>query len=202
MKKRLFKLIKFLFLMLFVLMVGGIVIVISVRLSVRNLIRETPEDVKADRWDTAVILGASVQGDRPSLMLRDRLDTGITLYKEGKVRKLLMSGDGRTVYYNEVETMKKYAMDAGIPASAIETDPKGLSTYESVVRLPLVAPGERVIFVSQRFHLARALYMARYLGIDAIACPAEDIAYQDLPYLELREAAATVKDFFGVRIRG
>ncbi|MCI6731871.1 MAG: YdcF family protein, partial [Lachnospiraceae bacterium] len=93
----------------------------------------TVEDArKLEDVDAILVLGASVHGTKPSAMLRDRLDRGIELYQKGISDTMLMSGDASTRYYNEVMAMELYAVEAGVPETAIIKDPKGLCTYNSI----------------------------------------------------------------------
>lgn len=122
----------------------------------------------------AIIFGAQVtRRGRLSTMLRDRVETGIDLYQAGKVDYLLMSGDGRTDSYNEPATMRDYALERGIPAEAILTDPAGLRTYDSCYRARDAFGLSEVILVTQEFHLDRALFICNGLGIEAVGVYAD-----------------------------
>ena len=147
--------------------------------------------------DCILILGCGVRPNgEPSLMLRDRLDKGIELYEAGIAPKLLMSGDHSREDYDEVNAMKDYAMAAGVPEEDIFTDHAGFSTYESMYRARDVFAVKKLVIVSQRYHLFRAVYDARALGLDAYGDAAEDIAYYGQSLREAREILARVKDFF------
>lgn len=147
--------------------------------------------------DCVLVLGCGVRSDgTPSLMLRDRLDTGVALYQAGVAPKLLMSGDHGRQDYDEVNAMKVYALDEDIPAEDIFLDHAGFSTYESMVRAVEVFQVERVIVVSQGYHLYRAVYDARAMGMEAWGVAAEDVAYLGQGTRELREILARVKDYF------
>ena len=105
--------------------------------------------------DAIVVLGASVFADgTPSGILRDRLDDGIALYKEGVAPKLIMSGDNSTVSYNEVQVMKDYAISQGVPSYDIFCDHAGFSTYESMYRAKHVFGAERIVRCTPRRVLA------------------------------------------------
>ena len=146
--------------------------------------------------DCILVLGASVlPGGRPSLMLRDRLLCGIALFESGASDRLLVSGDHGQAEYDEVNAMKDFAVAAGVPSSCIFMDHAGFSTYESMYRARDVFAVKRVIVVSQKYHLFRALYVAKALGLEAVGVPAEDILYVGQTYRELREIAARCKDF-------
>jgi len=154
---------------------------------------------EAVQWDAdcILILGCGVrESGEPSLMLRDRLDMGLALYELGAAPKLLMSGDHGQETYDEVNAMKNYAMERGIPSDDIFMDHAGFSTYESMYRAKEVFKAEKVIIVSQKYHLYRAIYDARALGLDACGVAAEDIAYLGQTVREMREHLARTKDVF------
>lgn len=143
-----------------------------------------------------LILGCGVREDgSPSLMLRDRLDAGIALYEAGAAKKLLMSGDHGRKDYDEVNTMKDYAMERGVPSEDIFMDHAGFSTYDSMYRARDIFCAQKILVVSQPYHLPRALYVAEKLGLEAYGVAAEDVRYGGQTYRELREAAARAKDF-------
>ena len=142
-----------------------------------------------------MVLGASVHADgTPSLMLKDRLDVGIELYKKGVAPKLLLSGDNGQVAYNEVEGMKKYAEEAGVKSEDIFLDHAGFSTYESVYRAKYIFEVESMIVVTQRYHLYRALYGCERMGIDSLGAAADQAVYRGQNYREFREVLARDKD--------
>ena len=145
--------------------------------------------------DCILILGAGVYNNKhPSLMLRDRLARGVDLYGLGVSDRLLMSGDNSRIDYNEVKVMKDYAADAGIPREHVFQDHAGFSTYESMYRARDVFAAEKIVIVTQRYHLYRALYDARALGLDAWGVMAEDVSYRGQTLRDAREALARVKD--------
>ncbi len=152
--------------------------------------------------DCILILGCGVRADgSPSLMLRDRLDMGLRLYEAGIAPKLLMSGDHSRTDYDEVNTMKDYAMAAGVPSEDVFMDHAGFSTYESMYRARDIFCAEKIVIVSQGYHLSRAVYDARALGLDAYGMAAEDIRYAGQFMRDLREILARCKDFFYCLLR-
>lgn len=156
----------------------------------------SPEEALEIKGDCILILGASVRQSRPSPMLEDRLLMGIALYEAGLSDRLLMSGDHGQDNYDEVNTMKAFALDQGIPSQDIFMDHAGFSTYESLYRARDVFQVERVIIVTQGYHLYRALYIAKGLGMDAHGVAADPRQYQGQTYREGREILARIKDFF------
>ncbi len=152
-------------------------------------------DIEDKDYDLIVILGASVKGDEPSLMLEDRIKTGIDLYELGHSSKILMSGDNSTKYYDEVNVMKDYALNEGVDINAIYLDHAGLSTYESIYRIKENLETDKILIVSQEYHLYRALYIAESLGIDADGIASDGSNYSGQLFREIREIGARNKDF-------
>ena len=153
-------------------------------------------------YDCILVLGAGVRsGGEPSPMLRDRLSRALELYEAGVSGKLVMSGDHGSEYYDEVNAMKNWAVDAGAASEDVFMDHAGFSTYESLYRLKEVFCAESVVIVTQRYHLYRALYTARALGLDAVGVPAEEITYSGQTYRNVRELAARVKDVIYAAIK-
>ena len=145
--------------------------------------------------DCILVLGCKVKDDgNPSHMLEDRLRRGVELYKAGTAPKLLMSGDHGQDEYNEVGTMKKYAVDAGIPSSDVFMDHAGFSTYESLYRAKEVFGVKKVIIVTQEYHLYRALYIAEQMGIEAYGVAADYRTYSGQTSRDIREILARCKD--------
>ena len=145
--------------------------------------------------DCILVLGCGLRADgSPSRMLQDRLDRGIELYQSAAAPKLLMSGDHGQEQYDEVNAMKKTAVEAGIPSSDVFMDNAGFSTYDSMYRAKEVFQAKRVIIVTQRYHLYRALYIAEQIGLEAWGVAAEDVAYAGQSGREVREMLARIKD--------
>lgn len=147
--------------------------------------------------DAILVLGCGVRPDgTPSLMLQDRLEMGLALYEAGAAPKLLMSGDHSRAEYDEVNVMKNYVLERGVPSEDVFLDHAGFSTYESMYRARDIFQAQKIIIVSQRYHLYRAIYDARALGLQAYGVAAEDIAYTGQFLREVREILARDKDFF------
>ncbi len=163
----------------------------------------SPEDAaKIDGVDCILVLGCGVRDDgRPSHMLEDRLKRGVALYESGAAPKLLMSGDHGRTEYDEVNTMKGYALDAGVPSEDVFMDHAGFSTYESMYRAKDIFCAEKIIIVSQEYHLYRAIHIARALGIEAYGVAADYRSYSGQLYRDLREILARDKDFFTALFR-
>lgn len=152
------------------------------------------EEAKAFDADCILVLGAGVRGTSPSPMLLDRLNQGIALYEAEVSDRLLMSGDHGQIDYDEVNVMKRIAVEAGIPSSHVFMDHAGFSTYESLIRARDVFGVKRLIIVSQKEHLYRALMIADELGLVAIGVAAEEIPYGGQWARDVRESIARIKD--------
>ena len=139
--------------------------------------------------DCILVLGAGVREDgTPSLMLRDRLLTAIELYENGGAPKLLMSGDHGRIDYNEVECMKNFAGEHGVPEDDIFLDHAGFCTYDSVVRAKEVFGAEKIIVVTQK-------YLAKAFDMDCVGVPADEVVYRGQTIRDIRESIARTKDF-------
>lgn len=172
-----------------------------VKTSTKNRMITVDEAIK-EGADCILVLGAGVRDDgSPSNMLEDRLKQGIELYELGAAPKLLLSGDHGQVEYDEVNCMKQFALDAGVPSEDIFLDHAGFSTYESLYRARDIFLSEKVIIVTQQYHMYRALYIARALGLDAYGVVSNPRNYAQQGYQNIRETLARVKDFFLVIIK-
>lgn len=151
----------------------------------------------------AVVFGAGLRRDgTPTAILRDRVETATQLYFAGKVEKLLMSGDNRFANYNEPGAMRDYAISLGVPADAIVLDYAGRRTYDTCYRAKAIFGLDRVVLVTQKFHLSRALFLCNALGLQASGVEANNAQYRKLSLLiwNIREQLATVTAFVDVYI--
>lgn len=158
--------------------------------------------VPAER--VAIVFGAGVRPDgRLTRILSDRVNAAIELYKQGRVQKLLMTGDNSSATYDEVTAMQNFALARGVPADDITLDYAGFSTYESCYRSRAIFGVERAVLVTQRFHLARAVYTCRTLGVKAVGLGTQDWgAYREtlLVRYTLRESLATLKAIWELHV--
>lgn len=146
--------------------------------------------------DCVLVLGCYVYDDgTPSHMLADRLKQSVALYQIGAAPKLLMSGDHGRKNYDEVDAMKQYAVDAGIPSEDVFMDHAGFSTYDSIYRAKAVFDADKILIVTQQYHLYRALYIAQNLGLEAYGVASDYRTYTGQTKRELREILARTKDF-------
>lgn len=146
-------------------------------------------------YDCILVPGCGVHGDTPSDMLRDRLDRAIALYEEDAAPVILMSGDHEDDYYNEVAVMQNYAIAHGVPAEAVQLDHEGFSTFESMYRAANEFGMQKVLVVTQRYHLYRAVYVAKHMGMEVTGVQAMPNTYRAQIYNEIREILARDKDF-------
>lgn len=149
-----------------------------------------------EKADCILILGAGVKDDKPKPMLRDRLITGIELYKSGAAKKIIMSGDHGRADYDEVNVMRAFALEQGVRAEDIFLDHAGFSTYDSVYRAKNIFGAENIIIVSQKYHLYRALYISEKLDVKAAGVSANLNTYGGQLKRDIREIIARDKDFF------
>ncbi len=138
---------------------------LGVRLAARS--RSVGPD-RLPRQDVALVLGAEVLANGvPSRFLRARLDLALELYRRGLATRLLLSGDGRSPFYDETAAMRDYLVARGVPESSLLIDPAGVDTYDSCLRARDVFGVRRLAVVTQSYHLPRALAICRALGMDA-----------------------------------
>jgi vancomycin permeability regulator SanA len=137
-----------------------------------------------------LVFGAGLApGGAPSTVLAQRLDLGIALYRRGKVKRLLLSGDNTDRYHNETIVMRRYVLARGVPPQDVLADMAGVSTYDSCHRARNVFGVEQVTLVTQAFHLPRALFIANSLGMQAWGVAAGDSSRRLWRY-EVRELAS------------
>ncbi len=158
----------------------------------------TEDEYSKKSFDCTLVLGAGVWGDSPSHMLEERLNKGLYVYSSDCTNRILMSGDHGRKEYDEVNVMKDFAIESGVPAEEVFMDHAGFSTYESMYRAKEIFEVKSVVIITQRYHLYRAIYNARKLGLDAYGVEADgQYVYPEsmTAYNNLREALARCKDF-------
>lgn len=154
------------------------------------------EKKQEGKADAVLVLGAKVrENGEMSAMLKERVDYGIEVYKLGLAKKIIMSGDHGREDYDEVNTMKKYAVGQGVPSEDIFMDHAGFSTYESMYRAKEIFQVERVIVVTQKYHLYRAIYDAKAFSMKVTGVACDQAVYRGDTYRKAREMLARVKDF-------
>ena len=188
------KIFKYILIVLIVIILVPVIINFYVILSTKNRIVSGDSELLTD-IDYIVILGAGIRRGKPSPMLEDRLKTGISLYNNDISNKILITGDHMNDDYDEVTVMKNYLLEHGIPEEDIITDNYGISTYDSIYRVKNVYKSNKVVIVSQRYHLYRALFLSDNLDLESYGVEANLRYYYGQWYREIREILARNKDF-------
>lgn len=158
-------------------------------------------DNAGEGYDCILILGCGVNGDVPSHMLEDRLLQGIELYHNGVAPKIIMSGDHGREDYDEVNVMKNFAVERGVESSDVFMDHAGFSTYESMYRAKEIFGAEKILVVTQKYHIFRAIYDARALSLDAYGVASDPRTYVAQLYRSAREVLARNKDFIYTSVK-
>jgi SanA protein len=151
----------------------------------------------------AIVFGAGLwRNGTPTPVLQDRIETAAHLYFDGKVEKLLMSGDNRFIYYNEPGAMREYAISLGVPVEDIVLDYAGRRTYDTCYRAKAIFGVEKAILVTQAFHMPRALYICNQLGVESQGVVADNRYYRKLSrlYWNLRELPAILTALWEVNV--
>lgn len=184
------------------LVVVPLILVTFVSMSTRRDRYTNVEEVPAHR--VALVFGAGVRPDgRLTRILSERVQAAAELYQAGRVEKLLMSGDNSRSEYDEVTAMKRYAQSLGVPETDIALDYAGFSTYESCYRAQAIFGLHDAVLITQQFHLPRAVYTCRHLGIDAVGLGTPDWGFYREALLirySIREFLATLKALWQVHI--
>ncbi len=181
-----------------VLLIG--LCVLGVNVFVKSSVSDkilTVEKAKDMNADCIIVLGAGLRPDgKPTWMLEDRIKVGDELYKNHAAPKIIMSGDHGKESYDEVNAMKKYAKSEGVPSKDIFMDHAGFETYDTMYRARDVFGAKKVIIVTQKYHLYRAMYAAKKLGLDAYGVSATKRKYDNKQWIrDIREWLARVKIF-------
>lgn len=179
-----------------------LVIIIAIILLINLYVKETTKkqiisetEANIENIDCILVLGAGIWGDKPSPMLEDRLLQAISLYNNNVSSKIIMSGDHGKQDYDEVNIMKQFAIEKGMPSEDIFMDHAGFSSYESIYRAKEIFKAKKIIIVTQKYHLYRAIYIANQLGIEAYGVGSDPRQYVGATYREIREILARNKDF-------
>ena len=194
-KRRIFRI--FMILLCVVLIAGVLVLAADawVLLSAKDKILTPEEAARIEDADCILVLGCQVSNNGvPSEMLEERMRRSVELYDLGAAPKLLMSGDHGRTDYDEVNAMKQYALNAGIPSEDIFMDHAGFSTYESMYRARDVFQAKKVIIVTQQYHLYRSIYAAEALGLEAYGVACDYRQYSGQVMRDVREILARAKD--------
>jgi SanA protein len=151
----------------------------------------------------AIVFGAGLtRSGFPTAVLQDRVAEAAKLYFSGKVEKLLLSGDNRSVDHNEPGAMRQYALLLGVPADALVLDYAGRRTYDTCYRAKAIFGVTQAILVTQTFHLPRALYLCNALGVQAVGVSADLRHYRwpSVLYWNVRELFASAAALWDVYV--
>ena len=180
-----------------------IIMAISISLSIVNSYKKyiyDIENIPSDN-DAIIVLGAGVKDDgTPSDILADRLETSLEVFEDKVANTFVLSGDHSREDYNEVGAMKDYILENNIDERVIFMDHAGFSTYDTMYRAKEIFKINKAVIVTNEYHLPRALYIARKLGIDAYGVKSDKRGYQLIDNYKKREILAQLKDFIYVNI--
>ena len=182
--------------MIFIILIMLLGVNFFVVAKTKSKILSTEQAKELENVDCILILGAGIWGENPSPMLEDRLLQGIELYKNGVSTKIIMSGDHGSDNYDEVNVMKRFAIEKGVKSEDIFMDHAGFSTYDSMYRAKDIFEAKKIVIVTQKYHMYRAIYIAEQLGIEAYGVNSDPRAYAGQTMREAREILARDKDWF------
>ena len=188
-------------------LITNIIIVLILIISINSYVIITTKNkiitsnTSIEKTDCIIVLGAGLRNDKPSLMLEDRLKKGIETYNNGISNKIIMSGDHTRKNHDEVNIMKEYAINNNVPSEDIFMDHAGISTYDSIYRAKNIFNAKKIVIITQKYHLYRALYIANQLGLEAYGVEAPKKIYRGNTYREIREILARNKDFIKCLIK-
>lgn len=185
------KIFKFLLLFAIVATVMPVITVLLVRQTYQGKIYTNPADIT--HYKVAIVFGTTVSDNTPSIALQDRIDAAVTLYKQGKVEKIIMSGNGTT---GEPQAMVASAVKLGIPATALFADLDSTRTFDTCYRARNVFDIGRAVLISQTVHLERALYLCNSLGVNSIGFAAAATTPEDSG----REFFSYLKAFWDINL--
>lgn len=188
------KIIKIITLLILIIILVVITLNIYVIESTKPLIKNI-SNIDIENIDCIIVLGAGIRGENPSPMLEDRLLTSIELYEKNISNKIIVSGDHGRTNYDEVNVMKNYLIEKGIPSENLFMDHAGFSTYDSIYRAKEIFKAKKVVIITQEYHLYRALYISKELELDAYGISATKRNYMFQLKRDIREFAARIKDF-------
>ena len=188
-------------------LITNIIIVLILIISINSYVIITTKNkiitsnTSIEKTDCIIVLGAGLRNNKPSLMLEDRLKKGIEAYNNNISNKIIMSGDHTKENHDEVNIMKEYAINNNVPSEDIFMDHAGISTYDSIYRAKNIFNAKKIVIITQKYHLYRALYIANQLGLEAYGVEAPKKIYRGNIYREIREILARNKDFIKCLIK-
>lgn len=158
------------------------------------------EDV--ENHEIGILFGAGVKSNRePGQPLVDRLEVTAELYEQGKIEKILITGDNSDSHYNETDVMKEYLVEKHeVPESDIILDEHGNRTYDSCIRARDLFEVEEALLITQGFHLPRSIYTCEKLGIESVGISATMHDYEEMTYFKAREFLAISRAWYDLNI--
>lgn len=161
-----------------------------------NLIFQDQNDLPKTK--VAIIFGAGIKDNKPGTYLKDRLDAGISLYKNTKVQKLLLSGDNGNDAHDELTVMKLYCFENGVDTTKIYIDYAGFDSYSTMYRAKEIFKVDTAILVTQKYHLNRCIYIGEKLGVKSYGYSANKAEYKGYKYYSFREYFSVTKSVLDV----
>lgn len=189
--KQLLKYFIIIFIILIVLILGTNFFVILT--TKKNILSEEQVSSNSD-IDCILVLGAGVWQNKPSHMLEDRLLQAVSLYNNNVASKIIVSGDHGQEDYDEVNVMKSFLIEHGIPSEDIFMDHAGFSSYDSIYRAKEIFKVKKLVIVTQKYHLYRSIYIAKSLNLTAYGVASNPRSYSGQIFREIREILARNKD--------
>lgn len=149
------------------------------------------------KYRIGVVYGAKLNKDKsPGVYLKDRLDTALDLYNNDKIDVIVLSGERLTPDFNEIDVMESYILERGVPIEDTYLDTGGLDTYSTVYRIKNIFEFDQVIYITQNFHLSRATFLGKLMGVDCVGFNADRSKYKNLNEHKFREVFANIKALF------
>lgn len=191
------KVLKKILIILSILNILGICLIFGINAYVKKSVNENIIEISniKENYDAILVLGAGLKNGKPSPVLKDRLDTAYEAYIKGASSKIIVSGDHGRKNYDEVNVMKDYLISKGVPSDNIFMDHAGFSTYDTIYRAKEIFLCNKVLIITQKFHIFRSLYIAKKLDLEAEGVSATLRHYSEETKFELREILARNKDF-------
>ena len=191
------KVFKKILIILSILNILGICLIFGINAYVKKSVNENIIEISniKENYDAILVLGAGLKNGKPSPVLKDRLDTAYEAYIKGASSKIIVSGDHGRKNYDEVNVMKDYLISKGVPSDDIFMDHAGFSTYDTIYRAKEIFLCDKVLIITQEFHIFRSLYIAKKLDLEAEGVSATLRHYSEETKFELREILARDKDF-------
>ena len=152
--------------------------------------------------NVGLVFGAGLRAKGvPGKVLEDRILTATQLFQDGQVGKFIMSGDNSQANHNEVQAMKNFALNQGVPEDVMLLDHAGLNTLESCKQVKQTFNLNSIILITQKYHLRRALYLCNEIGVDAVGVAARNSGYSGQLKFTLREYLASLKAWFEINFK-